>query len=152
MAKLTKVTGRGLALREPAERIWLAGLGAFAMAEEEGSKLFATLVKKGRVLQKTNTARLDARMEGVREGVMERIDTLREIPDAAMERINGRVDATMTSVLHRFGVPTKREIGTLTRRVEELTRTLEEKKPRTRRPRTARQRRTAAGRKSVVTA
>ncbi len=148
MAKLTKVTGKGLPMREPAERIWLAGLGAFAMAEEEGSKLFATLVKKGRVLQKTSSAKLDARLEGMRD----RIEDLREIPDAAMERLNGRIDASMTSVLHRFGVPTKREIGTLTRKVEELTKTLEHKRARPRRTRVTRQRRTTAGPKPVVTA
>ena len=28
-------------------KIWLAGLGAFAMAEAGGSKLFATLVEEG---------------------------------------------------------------------------------------------------------
>lgn len=145
MAKLTKVTGRGLALREPAERIWLAGLGAFAMAEEEGSKLFATLVKKGRVMQKASAAKLDTRMEGVRE----RLEGLREIPEATIDRLNGRIDASMTSVLHRFGVPTKREIGTLTRRVEELTKSLEH---RNRTPRKARQRRTTAGPKTVVNA
>lgn len=145
MAKLTKVTGRGLALREPAERIWLAGLGAFAMAEEEGSKLFTTLVKKGRVLQKASTAKLDARMEGVRE----RLEGLREIPEATIDRLNGRIDASMTSVLHRFGVPTKREIGTLTRRVEELTKSLEH---RNRTPRKGRQRRTTASPKTVVNA
>ena len=145
MAKLTKVTGRGLALREPAERIWLAGLGAFAMAEEEGSKLFTTLVKKGRVLQKASSAKLDARMEGVRE----RLDGLREIPEATIDRLNGRLDASMTSVLHRFGVPTKREIGTLTRRVEELTKSLEH---RNRTPRKGRQRRTTASPRPVVNA
>ncbi len=145
MAKLTKVTGRGLALREPAERIWLAGLGAFAMAEEEGSKLFATLVKKGRVMQKASAAKLDTRMEGVRE----RLEGLREIPEATIDRLNGRIDASMTSVLHRFGVPTKREIGTLTRRVEELTKSLEH---RNRTPRKARQRRTTASPKTVVNA
>lgn len=144
MAKLTKVTGRGLALREPAERIWLAGLGAFAMAEEEGSKLFATLVKKGRVIQKASAAKLDTRMEGVRE----RLEGLREIPEATIDRLNGRIDASMTSVLHRFGVPTKREIGTLTRRVEELTKSLEH---RNRTPRKVRQRRTT-GPKTVVNA
>ena len=143
MAKLTKVTGTGLALREPAEKIWLAGLGAFAMAEEEGSKLFTTLVKKGRVLQRANAAKLDARMETVRE----RLDGLREIPEATIDRLNGRFDASMTSVLHRFGVPTKREIGTLTRRVEELTKSLEH---RNRTPRKGRQRRTTASPKTVV--
>ena len=33
--------------RESAHRIWLAGLGALAKAEEEGSKLFKNLVREG---------------------------------------------------------------------------------------------------------
>ncbi len=137
MAKLTKVTGKGLPLREPAEQIWLAGLGAFAMAEEEGSKLFATLVKKGRVLQKTNMAKLDSRLAAVRD----KVDELSDVPGQAMEKVNDRFDAGMALVLHRLGVPTKREIGTLTRRVEELTRTLETKRtPPVRRARTTRTR------------
>jgi poly(hydroxyalkanoate) granule-associated protein len=35
-------------LRASAHRIWLAGLGAFAAAEEEGEKLFDRLVDRGR--------------------------------------------------------------------------------------------------------
>ncbi|MGB5658402.1 MAG: phasin family protein, partial [Thermoanaerobaculia bacterium] len=32
---------------QSAQKIWLAGIGALATAEEEGSKLFNSLVKKG---------------------------------------------------------------------------------------------------------
>ena len=36
---------------EFAMQIWLAGLGAFVKAQEEGSKLFESLVKEGEAMQ-----------------------------------------------------------------------------------------------------
>jgi poly(hydroxyalkanoate) granule-associated protein len=38
-------------LRKYTQQIWLAGLGAFAKAEEEGGKLFDNLVKIGEDLE-----------------------------------------------------------------------------------------------------
>ena len=35
------------AVKDSAQQIWLAGLGAFAKAQEEGSKVFDALVKEG---------------------------------------------------------------------------------------------------------
>ncbi|MEL0028223.1 MAG: phasin family protein, partial [Perlucidibaca sp.] len=38
-------------LRKYTQQIWLAGLGAFSRAEEEGGKLFDNLVKIGEELE-----------------------------------------------------------------------------------------------------
>ena len=39
-------------VKESAQQIWLAGLGAFSKAQEEGGKVFETLVKEGMTIQK----------------------------------------------------------------------------------------------------
>src|SRR3954467_14869729 len=39
-------------VKESASQIWLAGLGAFAKAQEEGSKVFDALVREGVTMQK----------------------------------------------------------------------------------------------------
>ena len=44
-------------IRESANQIWLAGLGAFAKAQQEGAKMFEALVEEGeKVQEKTKTA------------------------------------------------------------------------------------------------
>src|SRR5690606_31072863 len=40
------------AVKESAQQIWLAGLGAFSKAQEEGTKVFETLVKEGLSMQR----------------------------------------------------------------------------------------------------
>ena len=40
MAQTTRKNGGTQAVRESVEQVWLAGLGALALTEEEGSKFF----------------------------------------------------------------------------------------------------------------
>jgi poly(hydroxyalkanoate) granule-associated protein len=123
MTKTMKEIKRVPMLRGAAQQIYLAGLGAFAIAEEGGTKVFETLVKRGKGLEKLNKVRLtkvlgraEKKVEGVREGA-----------EQAFGRFTAPIDAGMTTALHRLGVPTRKEITLLTRRVEELTRTVERK-------------------------
>jgi poly(hydroxyalkanoate) granule-associated protein len=104
-------------LKESAQSVWLAGLGALAMAGEGGHKLFNELVKKGDHLDKANRARL-VKIKG------KALD-LRGGARAAVVRITAPFDAGVTGALHRLGVPTRKEILSLTKRVEELTRAVE---------------------------
>lgn len=118
----TKKNGRKTAalpmLREGAHDIWLAGLGAFALAGEEGGRLFKSLVKKGEGLEKENKGRIN-KLAGRVEG---RIEGLRGEARSAVAMVRTPIEAGMTSAMHRLGVPTRKEIANLTKRVEELTR------------------------------
>jgi poly(hydroxyalkanoate) granule-associated protein len=49
-------------VQESAQQIWLAGLGAFAKAQEEGSKVFQGLVKEGVDLQRQTKAAAEEKL------------------------------------------------------------------------------------------
>ena len=97
---------------ETAQKIWLAGLGALAVAEEEGSKLFKNLVTKGK--QTGDWADMPERAVNETKGKIK----------TAATKIEAEVDDKVQMVLHRFGVPTRTEIESLSKRVEALTKTL----------------------------
>src|SRR6185312_2223039 len=101
-------------LKDSVHRIWLAGLGALAAAEEEGSKLFSKLVDRGR----------DVESKGKVE-----VDKVKAKAESAFENWGEKFDEKLTSALHRLGVPTRDEIHNLTRRVEELNSKVENLKP-----------------------
>src|SRR5690606_21832100 len=46
-------------IRESAHKIWLAGLGALAAAEQEGGKLFRSLVRKGEQYEEQGRERIE---------------------------------------------------------------------------------------------
>jgi poly(hydroxyalkanoate) granule-associated protein len=43
-------------VKDSAQQIWLAGLGAFSKAQEEGGKVFEALVKEGLTIQRKTQA------------------------------------------------------------------------------------------------
>lgn len=104
-----------------ASKIWLAGLGALSTAEEEGTKLFKSLVEKGEAYETKGRETVD----GVRGDVEKAVDKARGQANDAFGKVESRVDEAVSGALKRFGVPTRDEIATLTKRVEELTRLVE---------------------------
>jgi len=100
-------------VRESASKVWLAGLGALATAEEEGSKLFKNLVKKGEEVEGRGKAELGRFRDLVTE--------VRGKAGRALEGVSGKVDDQVAAALARLGVPSRDEIATLSARVEELS-------------------------------
>lgn len=131
---IRKMKGTALPkIKESAHEIWLAGLGAFALAGEEGGRLFKSLVKKGEGMEKVNKARIHK--------LADRVDGFRGDARNAMARVKNPFEAGMSNAMNRLGVPSRKEITTLTKRVEELTRVVAKSRgkstKRTRAPRAA---------------
>ena len=110
-------------LRESAHKIWLAGLGAVATAEEEGSKLFNSLVKKGEKYETKGRKEFDK--------VLRRVDDAKGKAGSTWGKVEDSIDKKVGDALKRMGVPTRSEINKLTKRVEELTLKVDQLKPRT---------------------
>jgi poly(hydroxyalkanoate) granule-associated protein len=113
-------------LKESAHRIWLAGLGALAAAEQEGVKVFNRLVDRGRDVE--SRGRVDFKEQA--ERAKSQFDQAKAKVEETVEGWSGKMDEAVTSALHRLGVPTREEIRTLTQRVEELNAKVELLKPR----------------------
>lgn len=99
---------------DSAHKLFLAGLGTFKAVGDEGGDLFNRLVERGREVETRGKKELEARRKDFQKltsKVEDRVDDLGE-----------RIDKQVTGALHRLGVPSRNEIQTLTRRVEELSR------------------------------
>jgi poly(hydroxyalkanoate) granule-associated protein len=106
-------------LRESAHAIWLAGLGSLAVAEEEGTKLFRQLVDRGREFE----TRLGEPVAAARSSMK----GLGKRAKGAIESLESTVEDQVKGALTRLGLPTRREVAELTRRVEQLRRELDGK-------------------------
>lgn len=112
----------GKNIMDSTRNIWLAGLGAFAKTQEEGGKLFESLVKDG--------ARIEAKSKKKAE---HKADDLRDKVGETKARVLGGWDKLehtfqerVAKALERIGVPTNDEVRELSRRVEELNANLQE--------------------------
>jgi poly(hydroxyalkanoate) granule-associated protein len=117
-------------VKDTAHRIWLAGLGALAAAEDEGTKLFSRLVDRGRDVEARGKVEVEKVVDKAGKVVDKVVDKAKSKAGGSWEDLGSKVDETITSALHRLGVPTREEIRNLTKRVEELNAKIELLRPR----------------------
>ena len=103
-------------IRESANHIWLAGLGAYAKTQEEGEKMFQSLVKEGEKVEKQAKKIAEARFEEAKGKVVE----FRGKASQQFDRLEELFQERVAQVLNRLGVPTQEDIQELTKRVEAL--------------------------------
>jgi poly(hydroxyalkanoate) granule-associated protein len=101
-------------VRESAHNIWLAGLGAFAKAQEEGGKLFETLVKEGEIVQ-----------QRARKSADEKIAEVNATASGTWEKLEQVFEDRVARALRGLGVPTGQDVKELSARVSELTAVVE---------------------------
>lgn len=97
-------------VKESAHQIWLAGLGAFAKAQTEGNKVFDALVKEGEMIQAKTRKVADDKMAEVAMKAAGTWDRLEQVFEDRVARALGSL-----------GVPSKKDIERLSKRVAELT-------------------------------
>ncbi len=102
---------------DSAQKIWLAGLGAFAKAQEEGGKVFETLVKQGQALEQKTRAMAGKAVETARAQATESVGKASGTIDKLDQVFQDRVHRS----LNKLGVLTSRDIDELTRQVSELS-------------------------------
>ena len=136
MVTKTKGTGTGgsatdfsSTVKESAQQIWLAGLGAFAKAQEEGSKVFDTLVKDGVTMQRKTQA---AAGEKISEATSKMSSMASEISSKASggwDKLETIFEDRVAKALKNLGVPSAKDIEVLSARIEELNRNIAKLSP-----------------------
>lgn len=120
------------AVRTSAQQIWQAGLGAFAKAQEEGGKVFAKLVKEGTDLQKRTQLLANGKVSDVTDTVAKMAESVSKQASGSWDKLEQVFEDRVSRSLKSLGVPTQKDIQTLTKRVEELSKAvsaLSNKKP-----------------------
>jgi poly(hydroxyalkanoate) granule-associated protein len=105
-----------LDFRKYTKQIWLAGLGAFSRAEDEGTRLFDSLVKVGEELESKTSDIADSTV-GVVGEVKGRVtgrvsDTKEKVERALDERVN--------STVSRIGLASHKEVAQLVELIERM--------------------------------
>lgn len=96
-------------IRESAQQIWLAGLGAFAKAQEEGNKVFDALIREGEAIQKRT-----------RKITEDKVTEMAAKATGTWDKLEQVFENRVARALNSLGVPTKDDVAALAKRVAEL--------------------------------
>ena len=102
-----------LDFRKYTKQIWLAGLGAFSRAEEEGNKLFDSLVKVGEELESKTADIADQTVEKVSEKAKESVTDTKD-------KVEKLIDNSVHHSLNRIGLVALKDVQYLERLILQL--------------------------------
>jgi poly(hydroxyalkanoate) granule-associated protein len=100
---------------ENVHKLFLVGLGAAAMAQDEIGNLMGKLVEQGEETEKK-----------VKDSVNEIIDERKKEAEKANKQAEKEFNKRMETVLHRLNVPTRAEIRSLNTKITKLSKKLDE--------------------------
>ena len=102
---------------ESAQQIWLAGLGAFSKAQNEGRKVFEGLVSQGEKLEQRTRHVAESTLETAKEQASKTIGMASGKFDKLEQVFENRVHKS----LNRLGVLTSKDVEALSGQVAELS-------------------------------
>ena len=103
-----------------AQHIWLAGLGAMAKAQEQGSKAIEALVNDGLAFQRKSQAEAQQRLHEATERLSHMATDFGQQATGRVDKLEHLFEDRVAKALHRLGMPTLLDIQMLTERVAQL--------------------------------
>ena len=117
-----KKTGAQLSstVKDSAQQIWLAGLGAFSKAQEEGGKVFEALVKEGLTIQRKTQAVAEEKITEATSRVTTMASDIGSKAQGQWDKLENIFEDRVAKALAKLGVPSARDLEALSARVDAL--------------------------------
>jgi poly(hydroxyalkanoate) granule-associated protein len=112
----------GSTVKESAQQIWLAGLGAFSKAQEEGGKVFEALVKEGMTIQRKTQAAAGEKLNEATARMTSMASDLSSKASGQWDKLESIFEERVSRALKKLGVPSARDLEELNARIEQLQR------------------------------
>ena len=108
------------AIKDSAQQIWLAGLGAFSKAQEEGGKAFESLVKEGLSIQRKTQAVAEERISEATNKVSSMATDISSKASGQWDKLESIFEERVAKALNKLGVPSARDVDALIKRIDAL--------------------------------
>ena len=135
-----KTTGAHLSgtVKESAQQIWLAGLGAFAKAQVEGGKVFEALVKEGTSIQRKTQAAAEEKISEATSRMATMATDISSRASGQWDKLENIFEERVSKALNKLGVPSAKDIDVLIARIDELNRSVAKLSAKARAPKAGR--------------
>lgn len=108
-------------VKDSAQQIWLAGLGAFSKAQEEGGKVFEALVKEGVTLQKKTQSVAEGKLNEMASKMTGMAGDVTSKAGQHWDKLESIFEERTAKALAKLGVPSAKDVAALNKRIDELS-------------------------------
>ena len=113
------------AVKESAQQIWLAGLGAFSKAQEGGGKVFEALMKEGSSIQRKTQAAAEERISEATNKMANMAGDIQSKAGYQWDKLENIFEDRVAKALNKLGVPSAKDIDALIARIDELNKSVQ---------------------------
>jgi poly(hydroxyalkanoate) granule-associated protein len=107
-------------VKESAQQIWLAGMGAFSKAQEGRNKVFEALIKEGANLQRKTQSAAEEKIGEVTDRMSAMAGDVTAKAGQHWDKLESIFEQRTAKAMNKLGVPTARDVDALIKRVDEL--------------------------------
>ena len=109
------------AVKDSAQQIWLAGMGAFAKAQAEGRQVFDALVKEGSALQKKTQSAAEERFGDVSNKMTSMAEDVTAKAGKQWDKLESIFEERTAKAMKKLGVPSSKDVEALMARIDALS-------------------------------
>jgi len=126
-----KKTGTPLSnsVKDSAQQIWQAGLGAFTKAQTEGTKAFEALVKEGVNFQRKTQSAAEDKINEATQKMTSMATDISSKASGQWDKLESIFEDRVAKVLNKMGVPSAKDINALIARIDALNASVQKLSP-----------------------
>ncbi|WP_394756521.1 phasin family protein [Rhodoferax sp.] len=126
-----------VSVKDSAQQIWQAGLGAFNKAQAEGSKAFEALVKEGVSLQRKTQSVAEEKISEATSKMSTMATDISSKASGQWDKLENIFEERVAKALNKLGVPSAKDVNALIARIEELNKSVQKLSTKGSAPKTA---------------
>jgi poly(hydroxyalkanoate) granule-associated protein len=112
-------------VKDSAQQIWQAGLGAFTRAQAEGSKAFESLVKEGVSIQRKTQAVAEERISEATSKMSSMATDITSKASGQWDKLENIFEERVAKALNKLGVPSAKDVNDLIARIDDLNKAVQ---------------------------
>lgn len=113
-------------IKDSAQQIWQAGLGAFSKAQAEGTRAFEALVKEGTSLQRKTQAAAEERITEATSRMTNMATDISSKASGQWDKLENIFEERVAKALNKLGVPSAKDVSALIARIDALNLSVQE--------------------------
>lgn len=116
-------------VKDSAQQIWQAGLGAFNKAQAEGGKAFEALVKEGVSFQRKTQSVAEEKINEATQKMTSMATDISSKASGQWDKLENIFEDRVAKALNKLGVPSAKDITALIARIDDLNASVQKMTP-----------------------
>ncbi len=112
-------------VKDSAQQIWQAGLGAFNKAQAEGSKAIGALIKEGVNMQRKTQSVAEEKISEASSKMSSMATDISTKASGQWDKLESIFEDRVAKALNKLGVPSAKDVNALIARIDELNKSVQ---------------------------